>query len=108
MGFTVSFLPARPSGGEEPAPASQELGDDCETLVMEACSALSDSGGSFHIGGFGSDEWPLDIAYDLSAFMEQLPSLMTCLRDHREGEVDMYPVPLEKSSLLVKRHVCIR
>ena len=90
MSFSVSFNPAAPSGAVAPASASLEPGDDYETLVMEACSALSDAGGSrFHIGGFGSDEWPHDFAYDLTAFMEQLPSLQPAVRDRREVEVDL-------------------
>ncbi|MFE9890023.1 hypothetical protein [Streptomyces scopuliridis] len=31
-----------------------------------ACSALSDAGDSrFHIGGFGGDEWPLDVVAEV-------------------------------------------
>lgn len=98
MSFSVSFNPAMPSGAVSPASAGLEPGDDYETLVMEACSALSDAGGSrFHIGGFGSDEWPLDVAYDLSAFMEQLPSLLAGVRDRREVEVDLYSQGIERT-----------
>ncbi|MCZ7458965.1 hypothetical protein [Streptomyces sp. WMMC940] len=98
MSFSVSFNPAVPSGAVAPASASLEPGDDYETLVMEACSALSEAGGSkFHIGGFGSDEWPLDVAYDLSAFMEQLPSLLAGVRDRREVEVDLYSQGIERT-----------
>ncbi|MFG2881562.1 hypothetical protein ACGFYV_04430 [Streptomyces sp. NPDC048297] len=65
---------------------------------MEACSALSDVGGGiFHIGGFGNDEWPLDVAYDLSAFMEQLPSLLASVRERREVEVDFYSQGIERT-----------
>jgi hypothetical protein len=98
MSFSVSFNPAVPSGAVSPASAGLEPGDDYETLVMEACGALSDAGGSrFHIGGFGSDEWPLDVAYDLSAFMEQLPSLLAGVRDRREVEVDLYSQGIERT-----------
>ncbi|MCF6524833.1 hypothetical protein [Streptomyces sp. JJ36] len=98
MSFSVSFHPAVPSGAVSPASARLDPDDDYETLVMEACSALSDAGGSrFHIGGFGSDEWPLDVAYDLSAFMEQLPSLLVGVRDRREVEVDLYSQGIERT-----------
>lgn len=98
MSFSVSFNPAVPSGAVAPASASLEPGDEYETLVMEACSALSDvGGGRFHIGGFGSDEWPLDVAYDLSAFMEQLPSLLMGVRERREVEVDLYSQGIERT-----------
>ncbi|MFJ8795562.1 hypothetical protein [Streptomyces sp. NPDC102462] len=98
MSFSVSFNPAVPSGAVAPASASLEAGDGYETLVMEACSALSDAGGSrFHIGGFGSDEWPLDVAYDLSTFMEQLPALLVGVRDRHEVEVDLYSQGIERT-----------
>ncbi|MEU6478809.1 hypothetical protein ABZ858_18320 [Streptomyces sp. NPDC047017] len=98
MSFSASFNPAVPSGAVAPASVSLEPGDDYETLVMEACSALSDAGGGrFHIDGFGSDEWPLDVAYDLSAFMEQLPSLLAGVRDRREVEVDLYSQGIERT-----------
>ncbi|MFH9175191.1 hypothetical protein ACH4LA_07980 [Streptomyces albogriseolus] len=65
MSFSVSFNPAAPSAAVAIASVSLEAGDGYESLVMEACSALSDAGGSrFHIDGFGCDEWPLDVAYE--------------------------------------------
>ncbi|MFI6939413.1 hypothetical protein ACIBI4_09090 [Streptomyces sp. NPDC050418] len=98
MGFSVSFNPAMPSGAVPPASAGLEPGDDYETLVMKACSVVSDAGGgTFHLGGFGSDVWPLDVAYDLSAFMEQFPSLLAGVRDRREVEVDLYSQGVERA-----------
>ncbi|MEU8867597.1 MULTISPECIES: hypothetical protein [Streptomyces phaeochromogenes group] len=90
MRFSASFDQAVPSGAVAPASESLEHGGDYENLVMEACSALSDAGDSaFHIGGFGSDEWPLDVEYGLAAFMEQLPSPLVGVRECREVEVDL-------------------
>lgn len=98
MSFSVSFNPAVQSRAAAPGLASLEPGDDYETLVMEACTALFDAGGSrFHIGGFGNDEWPLDIGYDLSAFMEQFPSLIAGVRERREVEVDIYSQGIERT-----------
>ncbi|MCY0947663.1 hypothetical protein [Streptomyces antarcticus] len=98
MSFSVSFHLALPSDAPSTAPVSSELDADYNTLVIEACSALSDAGGgSFHIGGFGSDAWPLDVAYDLSAFMEQLPSLLAGVRERREVEVDLYSQGIERT-----------
>lgn len=103
MGFSVSFAPATPSAGAvAPAPARQSPGpgpdDDYETLVMEACEALSDAGGStFHISGFGTDEWLFDIAYDMSTFMEQLPPLLAGVRERREVVVDLYSQGVERT-----------
>lgn len=98
MSFSVSFYPVMSSGAVIHDSATLEPDYDYETLVMEACSALSDVGGSrFHIGGFGSDEWRLDIAYDLSAFMEQLPFLLAGVREGREVEVDLYSQGIERT-----------
>jgi hypothetical protein len=98
MSFSVSFDLAVPSGALTPASVNLEPGDEYETLIMEACSALSDvGGGRFHIGGFGNDEWPLDVAYDLSAFMEQLPPLLASVRERREAEVDLYSQGIERT-----------
>ncbi|MFE9679385.1 hypothetical protein ACFYO5_35630 [Streptomyces sp. NPDC006259] len=98
MSFSVSFNPVVQSGAVAAASEGLKSGDDYETLVMEACSALSDAGGSrFRIGGFGSDEWPLDVGYDLSAFMEQFPSLMASVRERREVEVDLYSQGIERT-----------
>jgi hypothetical protein len=99
MGFSVSYDPAAPPCPTEvPTSAGQELGDDYDTLVIEACSALSEAGGSrFHISGFGSDEWPLDVAYDLSAFMEQFASLLAGVRERRDVEVDLYSQGVERT-----------
>lgn len=98
MSFSIWFDLAVPSGAAAPVPVSLGPGDDYETLVIEACSALSDAGGSrFLISGFGSDEWPLDVAYDLSAFMEQLPLLLAGVRERREVEVDLYAQGTERT-----------
>lgn len=98
MSFSVSFQPAAQSGAKGPVPSGQEADDDYETLVMRACRALSVAGGSsFHISGFGVDEWPVDVAYDLSAFMEQFPLLLGCMREEREVEVDLYSQGIERA-----------
>jgi hypothetical protein len=98
MSFSVSFNPAVSAGAVFHASVTRELGGHYETLVMEACEVLSDAGGStFHVGGFGSTEWPLDVAYDLSAFMEQFPSLLVGVRDRREVVVDFYSQGIERT-----------
>ena len=98
MSFSVSFHLTVPSDALTPTSVNLEPGDEYETLLMEACSALSNvGGGRFHIGGFGNDDWPLDVAYDLSAFMEQLPSLLASVREHREAEVDLYSQGIERT-----------
>ena len=98
MSFSVSFQHGGRSGVESPVSVNLERGADYETLVMEACGALAASGGSrFHVGGFGTNEWPLDVGYDLSAFMEQFPSLLAGVREFREVEVEFYSQGIERT-----------
>jgi hypothetical protein len=96
MSFSVSFQPPRPS--EPAAPAPEEAGASYETFVIEACGALAEVGdGSFHLGGFGDENWPVDVAYDMSAFVEQLPELLAGVREGREVEIDLYPPGIERT-----------
>lgn len=108
MSFSVSFNSVVPSGAVAFASAGLEPGDDYETLVMEACSVLAEAGRStFHIGGFGSDEWPLDVAYDLSVFMDQFPSLLMAVRGRREVEVDLYSQGIERTLTFCPSGDCV-
>ncbi|WP_328606859.1 hypothetical protein OG943_44385 [Amycolatopsis sp. NBC_00345] len=71
--------------------------DDFESMVMAACGMLGDTDCRFHIEGFGSLEWPVDVAYDLSAFMEQLPDLIARIRARNYAELDMYSQGIERT-----------
>jgi hypothetical protein len=98
MSFSVSFRPPAPRGAPVDDPVSPEPDEEYETLVMEACEVLAEAGdGNFHMGGFGTPEWPVDVAYDLSTFMEQLPDLLAGVRACREVEVDLYSQGLERT-----------
>jgi hypothetical protein len=74
-----------------------EVEDDFDSLVMAACGMLADAGCRLHIEGFGSLEWPVDVAYDLSAFMEQLPDLIARIRLRSHAEIDMYSQGVERT-----------
>lgn len=74
-----------------------EVEDDYESLVMAACGLLGDTDCRFHIQGFGSLEWPVDVTYDLSAFMEQLPDLLARIRLRSRAELDMYSQGIERT-----------
>ncbi|SDP61973.1 hypothetical protein SAMN04487981_12926 [Streptomyces sp. cf386] len=98
MSFSVSFRPPAHRGAPASVPVPSEPDEEYETLVMEACEALAEAGdGSFHMSGFGTPEWPLDVSYDLSAFMEQFPDLLAGLRAHREVEIDLYSQGIERT-----------
>ncbi|MFF6999223.1 hypothetical protein ACFY93_30355 [Streptomyces sp. NPDC008313] len=88
-----------PSGSIASSVASEPLEDtvDYDYLVMQGCRILSDVGCGFHIGGFGDADWGFDVSYDMSTFVEQLPSLIGSLRLNGTGEVDFYSQGVERS-----------
>ncbi|MEK9519539.1 hypothetical protein MIU24_09030 [Streptomyces venezuelae] len=73
-----------------------ELSDDYESLVMDACQLLSETDAQFIMSGFGQDEWPVNVSYDLSSVIEQLPSAMESLRQGRPAEIDLYGQGIER------------
>ncbi|WP_406450801.1 nucleoside-triphosphatase [Streptomyces sp. NBC_00876] len=98
MSFSVSFRPPAPRSAPAGDPVPPEADEEYETLVMEACEALAEAGDcGFRMGGFGTPEWPVDVAYDLSTLMEQLPALLAGVRAGREVEVDLYSQGLERT-----------
>lgn len=64
---------------------------------MQACLHLGESNCEFHVGGFGEDNWHLDVGYDLSTVLEQLPDLLASLRGGIEGECDLYAQGIERT-----------
>lgn len=70
---------------------------DYEYLVMEACALLAETDCQFHVEGFGSSDWRLDVEYDLSAFMEQLPETLAGIRARHPVELDLYPQGVERT-----------
>lgn len=70
--------------------------DTYEILVMYACDLLSRTDARFHLGGFGSEDWNLDIRYDFSIFMEQFPGLMHALASREEFQLDLYSQGVER------------
>ncbi|MCN0152508.1 hypothetical protein [Salinispora arenicola] len=80
------------------APRALDLDpEDYPSLVMEACESLAEAGCRFRIGGFWQDDWGLDVGYDLSAVIEQLPDLLAALRAGEKAELDMYAQGVERS-----------
>lgn len=76
--------------------ALPEFVGDYGTDIMEVCSILAGaSAGEFVLAGFGCDRWPLDVAYDMSAFMEGLPKLIDGVRSGTAVEVDLYSQGIE-------------
>jgi hypothetical protein len=71
--------------------------DDYQSLVILACDLLGETDCQFNVGGFGHDDWHLDVKYDLSSIMEQLPGVIHDLRAGRSCEIDLYGQGIERS-----------
>ncbi|MEU5260409.1 hypothetical protein [Amycolatopsis sp. NPDC021455] len=66
-------------------------------MVMDLCVILAENECSFEICGFGQLRWPVDVKYDLSTFIEQLPEALRCIKDRVPVEVDLYGQGIERS-----------
>ena len=95
--FNVSLdlLPATPDE------STRFNAKDFQSLVMEACELLATTSCRFHMGGFGSDEWAVGVAYDLSVVTEQLPDVLAALRSNSYFELDLYSQGLERTIIFV-------
>ncbi|MEV7176899.1 hypothetical protein [Kitasatospora sp. NPDC093679] len=90
---TVDRLPDEYLDEREPI----EDPDDYVYLVMRGCADLAETDASFHIGGFGRDDWAFDMSYDASAFLESLRELLRAVRERSAFEIDLYPEGVERS-----------
>jgi hypothetical protein len=70
---------------------------DFQSVVMELCSRLAETDCVFRMSGFGQARWPVDIRYDLSTLVEQLPDLLGGLRANASAEVDLYGQGIERT-----------
>jgi hypothetical protein len=84
-----------PSTAEPAAEGPSDL--DYESIVMELCSRLAETDCVFSMAGFGQEQWPVDIRYDLSTLIEQLPELLSALRSNGSVEVDLYGQGVERT-----------
>src|SRR4051794_14258383 len=76
---------------------SEDLNEDFQSLVMDACQILARTDCRFHMGGFGQDDWNLNVSYDMSAVVEQLPDVLTALRSGADVELDIYTPGVERT-----------
>ncbi|PRY01837.1 hypothetical protein [Allonocardiopsis opalescens] len=95
MGFAIALRP--PSQWPEPPTVVPPEDADFATAVMRYCELLAETDCAFHVGGFGEPHWPVDVAYDLSAVIEQLPDLLSSLRERRAGSLDFYGQGIERT-----------
>jgi hypothetical protein len=74
-----------------------EPADDLVILAMDGCSLLAEAGCEFVVSGFGDDRWPVDVAYDLSVVMQQLPGVLAELRAGRATPLGFYGQGVERA-----------
>ncbi|KOY50133.1 hypothetical protein [Streptomyces sp. XY332] len=85
-----------PSAELPPDLVEVELSDDYESLTMDACQLLAETDARFVVSGFGQEEWPVNISYDLSSVIEQLPEAIENLQSGRSAEIDLYGQGIER------------
>ncbi|MFG2876016.1 hypothetical protein ACGFYU_13585 [Streptomyces sp. NPDC048337] len=85
-----------PSAQLPPDLLEVELSDDYESLTMDVCQLLSETDARFVVSGFGQQEWPVNISYDLSSVIEQLPEAIDSLQSGRAAEIDLYGQGIER------------
>lgn len=73
-----------------------EIADDYESLVMDVCELLSETDAQFAASGFGQEEWPVNVSYDLSSVIEQLPTAISNLQRGMDAEIDLYGQGIER------------
>jgi hypothetical protein len=73
-----------------------EIADDYESLVMDFCQLLSETDCRFVVSGFGQEEWPVNVSYDLSSVIEQLPAAITNVQRGLDAEIDLYGQGIER------------
>src|SRR5688572_15261168 len=71
--------------------------DNYEVTVMNACEILADTGLRFLFRGFGREDWKLDVRYDLSVFMEQLPEMLSAVTRAERYEFYFYSQGVEQN-----------
>ena len=70
---------------------------DFQSLVMDACELLGEAGCRFRMGGFGKDDWNLNVSYDMSTVIEQLPDVLAALDRGAQAEIDLYSQGIERT-----------
>ncbi|WP_208031546.1 hypothetical protein [Streptomyces cyanogenus] len=97
MSSSVLFrMTVSPPTSGAPVTHDLDLAEDYESLVMDACELLAETDCRFHVSGFGQDAWPVDISYDLSSVIEQLPQARTALGRKERALIDFYGQGVER------------
>lgn len=96
MGFSFAFRPQPPSPGYIRREELPDRDDDYFSMIVKSCSLLAEVERSeFSLSGFGRVRWNVDVAYDMSAFLEAVPDLVQDVERQRFAEVDLYSQGVE-------------
>ncbi|MFJ4583274.1 hypothetical protein [Streptomyces echinatus] len=97
MSSSVQFrMTVSPPTSHTPPAPRPDLAEDYESLVMDACELLAETDCRFDVAGFGQNPWPVDVSYDLSSVIEQLPRARTALRRGERARIDFYGQGVER------------
>ena len=82
---------------ELPGHEQVEATEDLELLALPLCELLSDAGAVFVAGGFGDDDWPVDVRYDLASVVPQFPALLASLESGSSAEIDFFEQGIQRT-----------
>jgi hypothetical protein len=93
MNFELVFTAA---GNIKIAPKvyDEEL-DDVRSILFDICEAI-DGNAEFVVDAFGQTRWPVDVATDLSVFLEQLSEVINAVKAGEETTLDFYEQGTER------------
>jgi hypothetical protein len=62
--------------------------DDVTAIIEDICDVLQDSGAAvFSVGGFGQDNWPVDVRHDLPHFLDQAEDVIAAIRKGNQTDL---------------------
>lgn len=73
--------------------------DDITSIFHDVCTCVAQDV-KFLVGGFGIENWPVDVQFDLPIVLEQLPDVITALRSHERTEIDFFEQGIQKTVVL--------
>ncbi|MFC0437395.1 hypothetical protein [Kutzneria buriramensis] len=75
---------------------STDLRGDLDELALPLCDLLDEAGVKFRAGGFGDDQWPVDVRFDLASIIPQLPSVIDSLNSGSDTELDFFEQGIQR------------
>lgn len=71
--------------------------ENIQSILNDICDAMAEnSDNEFEVGGFGEENWPVDIRTDLPIFLEQLPEIINSVIAHSEFVIDFYEQGIQR------------